>query len=154
MSENIIKGKEYYEIVDILNAVKIDKKTAKEIVENFIKNNLILTTHAYEYILKNKIYEEGGIENIIKIAKYNETNIVTKEFIIEFCIKKEEKASEEREKLKEKAGEEEENTGCIEEEKKEENKEGEEKTKEELKLKEQHKEVHKEEHKEESKEGT
>jgi|GEM_PF-141356 len=100
MSENIIKGREYKEIADILNAIKIDKKAAKEIVEIFIKNNLLLTTHAYEYILKNKIYERGCIEDILKIAKDNETNIVTEEFIIEFCIKKEEKADERGEKFK------------------------------------------------------
>ena len=151
MSENIIKGRKYYEIADILNTFKIDKKTANEIVENFIRNNLILTTHAYEYILKNKLYEKGCIENIIKTATDNQTGIVTEEFIIEFCIKKEEKSDEESEKLKGEA-ELEENIGCMEEEKKEENKEGEEKTKEELKPKEGHKEEPKEKHKEEPKE--
>ncbi|MDI6730573.1 MAG: DNA-directed DNA polymerase II small subunit [Candidatus Altarchaeum sp.] len=98
MSENIIKGKEYNKISDILNKVKIDKKTAKEIVEIFIKNNLLLTTHAYEYILKNKIYEKGCVEDILKIAKDNRTNIITEEFIIEFCIKKEEKTTNKEEK--------------------------------------------------------
>ncbi len=105
MSENIIKGREYNEISDILNTVKIDKKAAKEIVEIFIKNNLLLTTHAYEYILKNEIYEKGCVEDILKIAKDNGTNIVTEEFIIEFCIKKEEKATN-KEEGKEKFGEE------------------------------------------------
>jgi len=98
MSENIIKGREYNEISDILNTVKIDKKAAKEIVEIFIKNNLLLTTHAYEYILKNKIYEKGCVEDILKIAKDNETNIVTEEFIVEFCIKKEEKTTNKEER--------------------------------------------------------
>jgi len=98
MSKDIIKGKEYNEIYDILNTVKIDKKTAKEIVEIFIKNNLLLTTHAYEYILKNKIYEKGCIEDILKIAKDNGTNIVTEEFIIESRIKKEKKATNKEER--------------------------------------------------------
>ncbi|CEG12119.1 putative DNA polymerase II small subunit [groundwater metagenome] len=104
MSENIIKGREYNEISDILNTIKIDKKAAKEIVEIFIKNNLLLTTHAYEYILKNEIYEKGCVEDILKIAKDNGTNIVTEEFIIEFCIKKETKTETEKD-VKKKTGE-------------------------------------------------
>lgn len=100
MSKNMSEGRRYDEIADMLTSNKIDKKTAKEIVENFIKNDIVITTHAFEYIIKNKIYEdhEKGINSIIKSAIDNKTTIVTEEFIIEYYTKR----SEGRKKIEEK----------------------------------------------------
>jgi len=91
-----IKEKKYEEIEKIINNEKIEKEKIKGIVEKFIKNDLILTTHALEYILNNKIYKDEDLDNIINIAKNNRAFILTEEFIIEVLKEKGEEIEKER----------------------------------------------------------
>lgn len=92
-----ITGKEYK--LEFSTPDKI--KTA--ILNKFLENKLLLTTHAFEYILSHK-FDDLKICSIIKYAKSFSMPIVSEEFIISFINGKENKGNEiivEKDTLKE-----------------------------------------------------